>query len=187
MKINDIKSNDDKSKTYKVLQEKCKKALEHEDYGTLLLFEYAMFEDRLTSFLYYLHLIPNKNKLELPPKLFYIIKPFLRKNSSPQIKNISTKIAILKILIKDSIPYLKERHELIKASIGLADYQKFLTKLEDWIGIRNAIIHSSFSKNIEELEYQLQKIAIEGYSLTKEINKYVNKIKSQKYQILLTN
>ena len=50
MKIKKVFNNSDKQLTYSMLNKKCKLALENKEYETVLLYSYAMIEDRLITF-----------------------------------------------------------------------------------------------------------------------------------------
>ena len=69
MKKNIIKSvecNKDKQETYRSLNRKCKTFFEEGNYEALLLYSYAMIEDRLLSMLHYLYVINRKSKKLVP-------------------------------------------------------------------------------------------------------------------------
>ena len=59
MKIKKVFNNSDKQLTYSMLNKKCKLALENKEYETVLLYSYAMIEDRLLSMLHHLYVINN--------------------------------------------------------------------------------------------------------------------------------
>lgn len=188
VKINVVVDNYEKKETYSSLNKKCKMYLENNSYESVLLLSYAMIEDRLLSMLHYFYLIEDKNKCLYPSD--YIdgyIRPLLKfkENSKKEevykIYNISTKVKLLKLFInnnnnEDNV-YINNCYNVIVNKIGEDNYIKYFDDLEDFLKVRNEIIHSSFNKNINDLNIKLELCAKEGYRLSKLISKYVNLIK----------
>ena len=107
MKIKKVFNNSDKQLTYSMLNKKCKLALENKEYETVLLYSYAMIEDRLLSMLHHLYVINRYNDSILPNDYIdNIIRPLLGHNNKAEkskvykIYNITTKINIIKIFNK---------------------------------------------------------------------------------------
>ena len=105
--IKKVINNKDKELTYKELNKKCKLALENKEYETVLLYSYAMIEDILLSMLHHLYVINRYNDSILPNDYIdRIIRPLLGyksesdKNKLYKIKNISTKINLIKLFNK---------------------------------------------------------------------------------------
>jgi len=161
--------------------------LENNNYESVLLLSYAMIEDRLLSMLHYFYLIEDKNKCLYPSdyidgyiRHFLKYKENSRKEEVYKIYNISTKIKMLKLFInnnnEDNV-YINNCYNVICNKIGEDNYKKYFNDLEDFLKVRNEIIHSSFNKNINDLNIKLEICAKEGYRLSKLISKYVNLIK----------
>ena len=191
--IKKVINNKDKELTYKELNKKCKLALENKEYETVLLYSYAMIEDRLLSMLHHLYVINRYNDSILPNDYIdRIIRPLLGyksesdKNKLYKIKNISTKINLIKLFNKknkDISPYINDCYRMIDSNIGIGKLSNYFKRLNKWTSIRNEIIHGSFNKNINDLNNHLKESSIEGYNLAKEISKYTNLIKDNHKQI----
>jgi hypothetical protein len=191
--IKKVINNKDKELTYRELNKKCKLALLNNEYETLLLYSYAMIEDRLLSMLHYLYVIDRYSESLLPnDDIDKIIRPLLKYNNESdkskvyKINNITTKINILKIFNKknkDISPYINDCYRIIDHNIKIDYLKDYFKRLNNWIRIRNEIIHASFNKNINDLNNQLKDSSIEGYNLAKEISKYANSIKDNYKQI----
>lgn len=193
--IKKVMDNIDKRLTYSVLNKKCKEALAKKEYETVIMYSYAMIEDRLLSMLHYLYIV-NRNEDRLLPVDYIdnIIRPLLKynldadKNKIYKINNITTKIKLIRIfniLNAKHSNYINDGYKIIKKNIDLYEFGKYFEKLNKWIKIRNEIVHSSFNKNIDDLNNNIEKIAYEGYELAKKVSKYTNSIKDSCTQISL--
>ena len=196
-KIKSIENNIEKKQTYAILNKKNKIALENNEYETVILLSYSMIEDRLLSFLHYLGVI-NRNNTPIYPDDYIdsIIRPLLKyKENVPKervykLNNISTKIKIIKLFLKnaeDRLFYIKDCNSIIEKNIGIKNMKKFLSDLSAWIKIRNEIVHASFNKNINDLDINIELSAKEGYKLAKLISSYTNKIKTNKMQVSVSD
>ena len=191
--IKKVINNKDKELTYKELNKKCKLALENKEYETVLLYSYAMIEDRLLSMLHHLYVINRYGDSILPNDYIdNIIRPLLGHNNEAEkskvykIYNITTKINLIKMFNKknkDKHPYLNDCYRMIDSNIGIGKLSNYFKRLKKWTSIRNEIIHGSFNKNINDLNNHLKESSIEGYNLAKEISKYTNLIKDNHKQI----
>lgn len=192
-KIKLVENNNEKKQTYAILNKKNKVALENNEYETVILLSYSMIEDRLLSFLHYLGVINRNDNLVYPSEYIdNIIRPLLKyKENVPKeriykLNNISTKIKIIKLFLKnndDNIFYIRDCYSIIEKNIGTANMKKFLSDLRTWIKIRNEIVHASFNKNINDLGANIEFSAREGYRLARLISSYTNKIKTNKMQV----
>lgn len=186
VRIKQVKDNKDKQETYRSLNKKLTDAYKNNNYESVLLLSYAMIEDRLLSMLHYLYLIEDRNNKIYPCDLVdKIIRPILgfnidsNKKDVYRIYNISTKLKLLKLVIKESDnDYLNDCNRIIDYMIGLDEYHKFLKELEKWLKLRNEIIHASFNKNIIDLNDKLKYASNNGYELSKLSKSYTNKLKS---------
>lgn len=191
--IKKVTDNKDKELTYRELNKKCKKALENKEYETVLLYSYAMIEDRLLSMLHYLYVIDRYSDSLLPyDYVDKIIRPLVGYNSESEkykvykIYNITAKINILNVFNKnnkDLSQYLNDCYRIIDNNIKVDKLNDYFKRLVKWKDIRNEIIHASFNKNIKDLNHKLKESSIEGYDLAREISKYTNLIKDNNRQI----
>lgn len=190
--IEPVKDNISKQITYQELNKKCKQALKDNNYETVILLTYAMIEDRLLSFLHYMYIIDRNNNIYYPTKeIDTIIRPLLKYKEDSNIKqvykifNISTKLKILKLFTNNNsnIQYLLDCKNIIDINIGIDNYNKLLDDITTWIKYRNEIIHSSFNKDINDLNNKIISISKEGYRLSKLLSNYTNKIKTNNNQL----
>ena len=190
--IEPVKDNISKQITYQELNKKCKQALKDNNYETVILLTYAMLEDRLLSFLHYMYIIDRNNNIYYPTKeIDTIIRPLLKYKEDSNIKqgykifNISTKLKILKLFTNNNsnIQYLLDCKNIIDINIGIDNYNKLLDDITTWIKYRNEIIHSSFNKDINDLNNKIISISKEGYRLSKLLSNYTNKIKTNNNQL----
>ena len=193
--IKKVENNQEKRNTYAVLNKKCREALDNKEYETVLLYSYAMIEDRLLSMLHYLYVV-NRYDDKLVPADYIdrIIRPLLKynidadKNKIYKINNISTKIKLIKIFNKKNIDvsdYIKDGYTIIDKNIGEDNLKKYFKELNKWIKIRNEIVHASFNKDINDLYLNIEIVSKKGLELARTISRYTNLIKDNYKQISL--
>ena len=195
--IDSVIDNQDKYHTYTELNKRRKKALEEGNYIEVVAYDYAMIEDRLLSILKHLKLIElNKKKqryfikkeLEKAFFEFYYSKEEKgKKRNGPEIKNISTKIKIILLLLE----YKKENESLKNMSFILKnvneeiDLNKEKNILSKWCSKRDEIIHAMYNKNIQDFDKKIKDIAIEGKNISYTYSKISRIVK--KYLKLTSN
>lgn len=192
-KISPIKDNYDKMMTYKEMIEKRNTAIENECYFEVFIINYAMLEDRLRSYLYYLGCLKLRTSYKfdneiIEKDLLALLADFSGKEvKMPDISTISGKIAIIKKVNQWAINnfpnnetsnYLKILAECIDLNTDSMQMLDILEKLRDWCDYRNEVIHSLLNKNLESLYKELSLRADEGFVLAREIDKAVRKLKN---------
>lgn len=199
-KITSVKDNKEKYENYKCQCSDLNSALKSKDYRSTILISYAMIEDRLISFLYYMNIIEKKESPFVPsdyidkiirPKLNHKFKDKngkeISKKSSYKIKNIGAKISIMRIFLNNNNgnSFLDDCYYIISKYIGIDVYKNFIEDLEEWKDYRNEIIHDSFNKNINSLNINLESCAIIGSKLARTASKFTNAIKNKNNEFII--
>lgn len=175
--IDEVLSLMDKHITYVELNTKKEKALKDKEYISVIHYSYAMIEDRLLSFLYYLYII-NRSNYDLEPEVEQsIIK--INNDFKPQFNNISTKIKIIKKIYNykkdDAIIIEMKKH--MEDLFSLKELKRDILKLEKWIKFRNELVHSLYNKHYEDLENKIEEQANIGIYLSNQFDNYSDLLK----------
>ena len=176
--------NMEKHNTYQELTKKRNNSLKKENYVEVVTYSYAMIEDRLLSFLHHLYVI-DRYKFKLEDLVSPHLASVMRKNSEieseykPRIKNISTKITIIKALYnyKGTDLILSKINNHIKDILDVKQLQNDIGRLNKWLNYRNEITHGLFNKNLEDLNSKLKSIAKEGIYLSGRFDYYSDLLK----------
>lgn len=170
-RINEAKDNKDKQQTYRTLLGRYKKALDNGFYFEALLIEYAMIEDRLRSFLFYIGAFRereakniNVKKTKAKLRVLYYGTEELANGKKMNIDQISVKEDLIRKSIiwainhegtpdDDYLAVLKETY------IGYLDLDGILSTLDEideWRRYRNEIIHGLLNKNIDAIKTDIK-------------------------------
>ena len=185
VKIIKVKNNKEKGNTYKNMFARYKKAIKNEFYFEAIFIDYAMLEDRLTSFLKYLGIvIPSIDRLRINDNYYNSINNLFNdyNNSKLEINNISVKINLIKYLIKSYKLNSLEKYNLnnlrpVIESININTLETTLNELEGWIIKRNNLIHDLMEKEISSINDNLSDVAESGNLYVRSIDTQVSKIK----------
>ena len=183
-KIESVKNNLDKQRTYAKQKEKYKSAMQHEFYLEALMIDYALLEDRLRSFLYHIGFLANRKSTSVwkkaRPYFSDIVLQYKKcdENEKLGITNISGKIKIVRSVLlwvaNTEGGYQNNKHlSLLKSQCESLDIDVFLSTLkdiEDWCKYRNEIVHALMNKNLESIELQLKTQAELGIKLANIID-----------------
>ena len=172
--IDSVKNNKEKYLTYKEKMGRLSKAIKEGFYYEAILIEYALIEDRLVSYLYHMGVIGERDKLTIGKKRKKELKPILlsynRKADNLRLKNISTKIMLVKTILlwaSESTSDLS-RNKYLKTlksrceSVDVDGVVETLDSLDKWRDYRNEITHCLMSKNIYSIDSTLQEQVING-------------------------
>ena len=166
--MENVKNNMEKYNSYREQTGKFKKAMSLEFYYEAIFISYAIMEDRLISFLDHIGLVTSKNA-----KLSKRTSPYVRymlNVKNVNIKNISTKIDIIKHIINltpEESEKLEERFLQEKGTTKMKGYitelslflsEKIdsneikvkLEELNEWIDKRNRLIHGLLNKRTDD-------------------------------------
>ena len=191
--INPVSNNYDKYNTYRTLMGRYNKAVKEKFYFEAIIIEYALLEDRLKSFLYYLGTLKNKlsyktvDNVKSKEEIKQIVCLYKEKNENDKIgiTNISGKIKIIKAILKwvnecENIDKNNKYLVLLKnecESLDIGGIFEILDKIKDWCDYRNEIVHALMNKNIDSLYENIDEKALEAYEYVKFISSQVNILK----------
>ena len=178
-----------KQKTDREMLGRYRLAMKDGFYLEAILIDYAMMEDRLRSFLYYIGGLQKRDDLSIKGKA----KPYLKRmvlDYDPKgnlgIRSISGKKRIAKAVLNweesshrlNDDKYLKAlRSDIEKLDVGgLLDT---LTKIEAWCNYRNECIHSVMNKNMDSLESGIAQKAEEGMAYARFLDEQVKILKKR--------
>lgn len=190
-KITKASGNFEKHYTYLELNKRKMKSFEKKDYLSVIHYCYAMIEDRLLSFLHYLYIIDRniypfkfeKSVEKSFTKLMYPNKE--EETSSPNFKNLNTKIKIIKNLYnykKDDPTILRVKRHM-DSVLNMKDLKNDITKLSEWSKYRNEFTHSMYNKDIKSIDEHLVANAKEGLYLADRFDMYSDLLKGNIYDI----
>lgn len=190
--IDAVKSNTEKQATYREQLGKYKRALNNEFYFEAMLIVYAMLEDRMRSFLYYIGALRRADDPKLNVRQ---TKEILRRlyfgsaeaafRQKMDLNQISTKENLIRSTVSWAIEYegipdeqylavLKSEYE------GCLDMDGLLTVLDEvdiWRDYRNEIIHGLLNKNVNSVNAELREKVEEGMSYARFIDGQVKALK----------
>ena len=192
--IDAVKDNKDKQVTYAYQMKRYKKALNNEFYFEAMLIEYAMLEDRLRSFLFYIGALRNveDEKLNVAKT-----KGFLRSlyfgskenaaNKKLDINQISIKENLIRATVKWAIQYEgkpeNQYMDILKSEyVACLDMDGLLSTLDEidkWRKYRNEVIHGLLNKNVDSLNEQLHEQVMLGMSYARFIDNQVKSLKKK--------
>lgn len=180
--IQPVSDNFDKQNTYREWIGRYNKAIQYEFYYEALLIDYAMMEDRLRSFMYYMGALYDRksfkaNKGKAIPFLKTIVAEYKRKDESGGliVSCISGKRKILRSVLiwaaeVEGIDKNQRYLWTLKSqceSLDTAELLKQLSKMEEWCDYRNEIIHALMNKNVLSVNEELKERAIEGMEIAR--------------------
>ena len=191
-KIAPVKDNDDKARTYRENMKKYNRAIKSECYFEAILIAYAMMEDRLRSYLYYLGCLKSRSSHKFDnKKISSDIKDIIATYTDDDVCNlgitsITGKIRIVKSIqkwFKQGYPnphesdYLEELASYIDMNGDPDEMLTILAAIEEWCKYRNEVIHSLLNKNLDSLYIKLPQKTEEGIALARAIDRHVGRIK----------
>lgn len=190
--IQPVSDNKDKQRTYAENMAKYKKAMTGEFYFEAMLIDYAMLEDRLRSFLYYIALLKDRESYKadnrfVKTRIKAIVAEHKDKdeNDSLSISSISGKIKIVKSTLRwainscvtDNDPYLTILKKQYGDTLDVCDVLNRLSDISDWCAYRNEVIHALLNKNTGSLMKELPLQAERGMELARFMDDQVKKLK----------
>ena len=180
--IQPVTDNADKQNTYREWIGRYNKAIQYGFYYEAILIDYAMMEDRLRSFLYYMGALydrnvykANKGKAITPLK--EIVATYKRKNESDtlNVSAISGKRKILRAVLVWSTEVIgvDKRQKYLWTlknqceGLDIGGLLEQMDRMEDWCEYRNEIIHALMNKNVLSVNRELKERAVEGMEIAR--------------------
>lgn len=190
-KIKAVNNNKEKYQTYAKLTGRYKAALRYKFYYEGLLIDYALIEDRLRSYLYYIGILKNRNATRVNQKVKEDLLPIIqeykneKENDTFSINTISGKIKIVRSIIRWSTEttenysdnaYLKALKSACEGTdIGML--LELFEEIDEWRDYRNEIVHGLMNKNLESLYEDLEKRVIDGKRYSEVLDNQLRYIK----------
>lgn len=193
-KIKPVKDNSDKEKTYKEHIRKYNCAIRSECYFEALLITYAMLEDRLRSYLFYLGCLRTRSSYKFDnDKIRKDIKSIVDHFSDDKVNNLGITSITGKMRIVSSVQkwfengysnysgsdYMDELASCLDLYGDPEEMLDTLTAIRDWCDYRNEVVHALLNKNLDSLYEDLPGRAKKGMVLVRIIDKHVGRLKSR--------
>ena len=190
--IQPVSDSKDKQRTYAENMAKYKKAMAGEFFFEAMLIDYAMLEDRLRSFLYYIALLKSRDSYKadnaaIVPKIKTIVAEYKGKDESVSIgiASISGKMKIIRCTLlwaastegASEDPYLATLKKHYEGTLDIGDVLNKLSDIADWCAYRNEVIHALLNKNTVSLMQKLPQQAQRGIELARFMDEQVKKLK----------
>lgn len=185
--IKPVKNNEDKCKTYRALKGKLSRSLREGFYLEAILLDYALMEDRLRSFIYYMGVLSDRTQTAI----YKEVKPdivAITEETNLKLNTISGKMKIVRSVSKwssevshvDDTGYLIALNRVYE-NIDIQYFQELLDQIETWTKYRNEVIHSIMNKNLESLDERLEDKALEGKKLAEALDNQLKQFKKGNY------
>lgn len=191
-KIDIVKDNKDKQMTYRKQMGRYKKAMDNEFYFEAMLIVYAMLEDRLRSFLYYIGSFRkvedkglNVKKTKGTLRTLYFGSEDAASGKRIDMNSISNKETLIRKTIEyviacDHTPedsYLKILKQEYEGCIDMDGLLTVLDEIDEWRGYRNEVVHGLLHKNMDSLDQELGEKIENGMSCARFLDSQVKALK----------
>lgn len=192
--IASVKSNTEKQKTYREQLSRYKKAVNNEFYYEALLIVYAMMEDRMRSFLYYIGALRrsddsklNVSKTKKVLRRLYFGSDEAAKDKRIDLNQISAKERLLRTTLLWTLeqegvpedPYLSILKREYEGCIDIGGLLEILDHIDQWRAYRNEIIHGLLNKNSEAVKTDLREKVEAGMSYARFIDNQIKALKKR--------
>jgi len=187
--IQPVRDNYDKHDTYANVLGRYKKAIDEGFFLEAILIEYAMLEDRLRSFVYYLGALNDRNSFTIDNEGFIECMKdtvFTGKELGTSISEISSKRELLSAIAQwcdankenftDS-DYLETLKYAFVEEVGVADLQEVLSDIKRWCDFRNEVIHALFNKNLDSLYTEVKGYLGNGKKYAEQLDQLMRTLK----------
>ena len=189
--IQSVKDNQEKYETYRNNIGKYNLAMKYGFYFEAMMIDYAMLEDRLSSFLVACGIMFAPDNFSLGSKanrgiLREVIAKITGNEKAPALRNISGKIEMIRILLQfaesdyaGDRKYLKLLHEGLQV-IDRAAVADALDGVDTWRGFRNEIVHAAMQKNVYSIKDEIEEQARNGMQYARIIDNAAKTMKRRK-------
>lgn len=188
--ITSVSNNMEKQQAYRQQIGRYSLAMKNGFYYEALLITYAMIEDRLRSFLYYIGAIREFDSVGLDVaktrkslRRLYFGSDEAANNKSLQINQYAPKRALISktlALIDEPKPdegYLRVLTEEYVRCLDIGGLRSVLSETETWCEYRNEIIHGLLNKNVMALDGELSEKVAQGMCYARFIDSQVKALK----------
>lgn len=194
--LESVHSSKDKQRTYQAVLAKYRLAMRYGFYLQAILIDYALMEDRLSSFIYHVGWIDDLNETKVNKTGRRYLRqwmPDYDSRKSPRIDKLANKKAIIRIILdwEESsadptsdryLRVLRSRLESLDVG-GIIDIIGVKGQTDDkmslWCKYRNDCIHTLMNRNIAGLDEELAARADEGMQYVRFIDAQINILRRQ--------
>ena len=191
-KIRPVTDGFDKKVTYKTQFERYDKAVKNGFYFEAMLIVYAIIEDRLRAWLFYLGCLNTRQSTRFDNKRSKNELKFMfdecedNKFRFPSINQISGKRKIIEATLTwaengynnaDKSNYLCAIRKVYTDKLDIKKVREVFTRMNEWCSYRNEVIHALMNKNTESLTSGLADRISEGMDIARDFDNLVKKIK----------
>ena len=190
--IQPVRNNIDKQRTYSDNIRRYNRALKQGFYFEAILIDYALMEDRLRSFIYYIGGLRSTDNYRIGKgvvrdKLTEIVEHYKleSENSTLGITNISGKIKIIRSTLlwaasierKPEDRYLKTLKSQYEGQLDIGGLIETLKDIEIWCKYRNELIHALMNKNMGSVDERIEEQAVKGMALARYLDGQIKSLK----------
>ena len=191
-KIQPVTDGVDKEATYKTQFERYDKAVKNGFYFEAMLIVYAIMEDRLRAWLFYLGCLNTCQSTRFDNKRSKNELKFMfdgcenDKFRFPSINQISGKRKIIEATLiwaengynnADKSNYLCAIRKVYTDKLDIKKVRVKFIDMNEWCSYRNEVIHALMNKNTESLNSGLADRVSEGMDIARDFDNLVKKIK----------
>ena len=188
-----VKNNQEKAVTYREQIKRYNIALKNEFYIEAGMIAYAMLEDRLKAFLYYIGAIRtieadklNVDKTKKTLKNIYFGSEEAARNKRLDINKISIKQSIIRKTLAwtencigtPENQYLAALKKEYEGRVDLGGLLDTLSEIDVWTKERNELVHGLMNKRVDVLSDKLCLHAKEGMEYVRFVDSQVKSLKS---------
>lgn len=189
-RIEPVKDNHDKQRTYQEQLKKHKRAMTGEFYFEAIMIDYALMEDRLHSMLYHMGFLADRLDIKLykkhRPLLVEMVTDRLGEDAAKKlgISNITGKLKLIRSVAHWAANSPAGQTDKYRAALlsrcrelDLQDLEQTLDAVVNWCEYRNEIVHAMMNKNMDSLSEFLRERAEEGLKLARTLDSQLRVLK----------
>lgn len=189
-KIDPVKDNYDKQRTYQEQLQKHTRAMKGEFYFEAIMIDYALMEDRLRSMIYHMGMLRDRMATRVYQKHRPMLVEMVTECDGADaaktlgLTNISDKMKIVRSVLRWAESAGEDQPDAYRAALrsrcramDLEEMKKTLKGIEDWCDYRNEIVHAMMNKNMDSLTKFLNARAAEGLVLARTLDKQLRLLK----------
>ena len=189
--IESVQNNYEKYLTYRDQMGRYKKAVKSGFYFEALLIDYAMLEDRLLTFLYYVGAVESTfSEIKIPIGTSDFFEQLYGKKLDKNLWRISEKIRLIRKVLnwaeKDEFFDTDRKYQItlrkqIREQLDIPEFLAKLDEINNWKDYRDAVIHALMKKKSSSVRDQNREKTLEGMELARYIDRQISKIKKGNY------
>ena len=189
--IESVQNTYEKYLTYRDQMGRYKRAVKGGFYFEALLIDYAMLEDRLLTFLYYIGAVESTfTEIAVPSGSSGFFEQLYGKKLGKNLWNIGEKIKVIRkiltwaetdVFFEPQEKYQTTLKKQCREQLDIPEYLAKLDEIDDWKDYRNQVIHALMKKKASSVSEQNHEKVLEGMELARYIDRQISKIKKGNY------